>query len=312
MQAILTLPPNLPAHDPAPNHPVSSRIVAEWPAGTFVENLAVLPDQSIAVSVLSEARLDRVSPQGEVKTWRQFTAPPTGLAMSNGHLFVAVGEPGGAPPVLWRFDPSSGEGSPWMTLDGVQFANGLTPFAPGQLLAAESWLGRLVRIDLASRTLSVWLEDERLTRAPGIDFLPGANGVKRFGNEVSVSSNSRALLLRAGVAEDHSAGPLHQIATRLRVDDFAYDTAGRLYLCTHIGHSLDRLDPDGTRVTLAGVAEGMAGSTACAFHPDGGLYVTTTGGILAPPNAQLEPARLVRLDVEARGHQLDHAWEVNP
>ncbi|MEJ1931052.1 hypothetical protein WDZ92_12400 [Nostoc sp. NIES-2111] len=311
MQAILTLPPNLPVHDAAPSHPVPSRIVAEWPVGTFIENLAVLPDQSIAVSVLSEARLDRVSPQGKMQTWRQFNAPPTGSAMSSGHLFVAVGEPGGAPPVLWRLDPASGEGSPWMTLDGVQFANGLTPFAPGQLLLAESWLGRLLRIDLASRTVSVWLEDERLTRSPGIDFLPGANGVKRFGNEVTVSSNSRALMLRAAVAGDNSAGPLEQLATRVRVDDFAYDQTGSLYLCTHIGHSLDRLDPDGTRITLAGVAEGLAGSTACAFHPDGGLYVTTTGGILAPPNGRLEPARLVRLDVGAQGHSLDHAWERN-
>lgn len=37
------------------------------------------------------------------------------------------------------------------------------------------------------------------------------------------------------------------VAERLRFDDLAFETRGRAYLCTHIGHSLDRLDRDGTR-----------------------------------------------------------------
>ncbi len=308
MDAILDLPPSLPPHDAAPLAPVAYRVVAEWPVGTFLENLALLPGGDIAVSVLSEARLDRVSPDGAITPWRQFEAPPTGLAIMNGRLFVAVGEPGAGEAVLWSLDVQGGAGEPFMTLAGVGFANGLTPFAPGKLLVAESWRGQLCLIDLSTKALSVWLEDERLTRAPGIDVLPGANGVKRYGDEVTVSSNGRALLLRATVRPDGTAGPLHLLAERLRVDDFAYDRLGRLYLCTHIGHSVDRLGRNGRRFSLGGPDQGLAGSTACAFAPDGALFVTTTGGILAPPNLTLEPARLVRLEVGAEGHPLDHAW----
>jgi len=310
MQPILDLPPTLLPHDAVALAPVAHRVIAEWPEGTFLENLVVLPDGDVVISVLSEARLDRVSTNGAVRVLHRFNAPPTGIALVDGFLFVAVGEPGCAAPTLWRLDPQSGDAKPWMELNTIQFANGVTPFAPGQLLIADSWQGRLVRVDLAAGRCATWYEDERLTRASGIEFLPGANGVKRFGHEVTVSSNGRALLLRIQVAEDGSAlGPAAVIAERLRVDDLAYDSAGRLYLCTHIGHTVDRLDRHGTRVSLAGPEQGAAGSTACAFDRDGGLLVTTTGGILAPPNRQLEPAKLLRLETGSLGHDLDKAWE---
>jgi sugar lactone lactonase YvrE len=188
------------------------------------------------------------------------------------------------------------------------FANGLTPFDSAHLLLAESHLGQLCLIDLAAKRTDVWIEDERLTRAEGIPFLPGVNGVKRFHDAVTVSSTGRALMLRATVLPDGSAGPLEVIAERLRVDDLAFDAAGNAYLCTHIGHSLDRLTPVGDRVSLGGVAQGLAGSTACAFGRRGAerqaLYITTTGGIVTPPGGVLQHARLVRLDVGVDGYPL--------
>jgi hypothetical protein len=64
MDAILALPANLPPHDAAPLEPVPHRVVAEWPAGTFVENLVTRPNGDVIVTILSEGRLDRVSPDG--------------------------------------------------------------------------------------------------------------------------------------------------------------------------------------------------------------------------------------------------------
>lgn len=312
MDAILQLPP-LPPHDPAPLAPAPHRVIAEWPAGTFLENLAVLDDGSIAVTVLTEARVDRVALTGERTTLAQFDAPPTGIALSGGALFVAVGEPGAGNAALHRIDPATGDAEAWMDLPGIRFANGLTPFDDGRLLLAESHVGQLCLIDLAARSLSVWLADARLERAGGVDFLPGANGVKRFGESVMVSSNGRAELYRAAVTAD-GAGPLELVADRLRVDDLAFDVTGAAYLCTHIGHSLDRLAPDGARVTLAGPDQGMAGSTACAFGRQGAerraLYVTTTGGIIAPPGGVLQPAKLVRIDIGVDGHPLSPEHDV--
>ena len=91
MDAILHLPPDLPPHDPAPQHPVPARTICEWPAGTFVENVVPLADGSFAVSVLSEARIDRVLPDGRHVTLAQLARPVTGLVLIRGTLFAAVG-----------------------------------------------------------------------------------------------------------------------------------------------------------------------------------------------------------------------------
>ncbi len=307
MNPILQLPPTLPPHKVAPAAKLPTHILAEWPVGSFLENLVVLDDQSIVVSVLSEARLDRVSPTGEITVLTQFTAPPTGIFLHDGALYVAVGEPGEPDPQLYRVNPVTGVASPWMTLTGMVFANGVTSFDEGRFLYADSWLGSLFLVDVQHKVVTRWIQHELLTRATGIDFLPGANGVKRYRDEVTVSSNGRALLLRIPVNPDGSAGEIETIAEQLRVDDFAYDEHGDLYLTTHIGHSVDKLSRNGTRVTLAGAEEGLAGSTACAFGREASsatsLFVTTTGGIVTPPGGVLQPARVVRIEVGQTGYQ---------
>lgn len=295
MDPILQLPPDLPAHDPAPLAPVPVETVATWPEGTFVENLCVTDDGAIVVAVLSEARLDIVVPGAGARVLHQFDRPPTGLLVHDGAVYAAVGEPGAEQPVLWRIDPASGAAEPWLPLAGMTFANGVAPLGGGIALIADSWAGAIFRADLAARSIAPWFAHEALTRAPGFDFLPGANGIKAWRDEVTVSSTGRALLLRVALAADGTAGQAHVLAERTRVDDLAYDAQGALYLTTHIGHSLDRLDRDGSRVTLAGPDQGLAGSTACAFGHDGALYVTTTGGIVGPIDGVVQPARLVRL-----------------
>jgi len=73
-------------------------------------------------------------------------------------------------------------------------------------------------------------------------------------------------------------------------------------------YSLVRLAPNGTRQTLAGPGEGMVGSTAAAFgrrtDDRTALYVTATGGVFAPFEGKLQPAKLVRLDVGIEGAPL--------
>jgi sugar lactone lactonase YvrE len=290
---------------------VTSKTLTTWPAGTFVENLAVLNDGNIVVSVLSEGRLDLVSPNGRRRTLAEFAVPPTGLVVVEGTLYCAVGEMGRGPygPYqIWSVTLSDGAAHPALTINSAVFLNGLTRLVGHTLLAADSHLGRIYTIDLDRKTSAVWCEDSRLTPSPQADFLPGANGIKRFADHVYVSSNSRALLFRVPVQADGSAGELELIAERLRVDDFAFDATGNLYLATHIGNSLDRLTPSGERVSIAGVEQGMAGSTACAFgrtHTDRtSLYVTATGGIFGPPAGGLQPAKLVRLDAGVEGAEI--------
>ncbi|WP_428340977.1 SMP-30/gluconolactonase/LRE family protein [Mycobacterium sp.] len=308
MDAITDIPLDLPVHDEAPLRLVPSRVVTEWPVGTFVENLAPLDDGSFAISVLSEARLDRVWPDGRHETMLQLAAPPTGLVRVRDNLYICVGVPDQTPSTLWRLDLSTGDAGPLFVAEGAIFMNGMAALSDTVLLAAEAAQGRVLRLDLETESTSTWIQDERLTRWPGASFLPGTNGIKSFGGYVYVTSNARALLCRMEIRSDGSSGPLELCAERMRGDDLAFDVDGNLYVATHMGHTLDRIAPGGERVTLAGPDQGLAGSTACAFGIAGpdcdALYVTTTGGIIGPKDGAVQPARLVRLEIGATGAPL--------
>lgn len=308
MDAILDLPAALPPHDHAPLRPVPATTVFEWPPGTFVENLSPLPDGSLAVSVLSDARIDQVWPDGRREALAQFDMPVTGSVCIDDILFVAVGVPDQAPWSIWSVDLSTRAAKRLFEVNGAVFLNGVAALSPTVLLANESVHGQVLCIDLESGECTVWIEDERLKPAPEAPFLPGANGLKIFGGYAYVSSNGRALFCRVPIADDGGAGPLEVIADRLRADDLAFDLHGNAYLTTHIGHGLDRLTPAGERICLAGPSQGLAGSTACAFGSTDSdrkaLYVTTTGGIIGPVDGVLQPARLVRLEVGTVGAPL--------
>jgi hypothetical protein len=58
--------------------------------------------------------------------------------------------------------------------------------------------------------------------------------------------------------------------------------------------------PPGT--FLENLALGVAGPTAVAVGPESTptVYVSTTGGLLSPPRDDVEPARLLRMDVTTK------------
>ncbi len=307
MEAMILDMNKVPLHKAADwiSNPPKLTTLTEWPSGTFIENLTPLQDGSFIVSLLNEARLERVLQDGKRQPMRQFQAPPTGLAILGGGLYVNVGEPGHNGHAIWKIDQSTGEGDIAIDMPDARFLNGLTPFDAHSLLVPDSLQGRLYHIDLRTKKVHIWFEDERLMQAPSVPELPGVNGVKRYKNSVTVTSTGKALVLRIAIKPDGSAGAVSLVSDQLRGDDIAFDADGNLYITTHLGNSLDRLSPDGTRVKLAGVEQGMAGSTACTFGVKGGLYVTTTGGIVNPQPGGIQPARLLRVDVDASPYPIE-------
>ncbi|MBV9748599.1 MAG: hypothetical protein JO157_07285, partial [Acetobacteraceae bacterium] len=184
------------------------------------------------------------------------------------------------------------------------FLNGATLHPDGRrLLVAESVTGRVLAVDLERSGYATWLADDRLK--PESQGTPGANGVKLFGGRVHVSVTGRNLLLRAPVAADGGCGAAEVWAEHLRADDFAFATDGSAYIATHPANSVLRLGTDGSRATLAGPDEGAIGATAVAFGREPGvLYATTNGGLWSPYQGQVQPARLLRLEVGAAGQTL--------
>ncbi len=301
MDPIYELPADLPFHDPAPIKPVAHRIVTTWPVGTFVENAALLPAGDLAVSVHSTNTIESIDlTTGIHTTVAQLPVCPTGLVVLGDMLYAASGFPGQSPQALWQIT-ADGTATARITVTDALFLNGLTPFTTTSLLAADSLLGRIYRLDLDTQTATVWFEDELLRKITTFPFMPGANGLKIHKGYAYVTNTDRALFVRIPIQADGSAGPIEIVAEHLRGDDFAFDSAGNAYITTHIENTLERLAPDGTRTALAGPEQGMPGSTSIVFIGDGAACVTTTGGILAPFDRVLQPAKLLRLELGVEG-----------
>jgi sugar lactone lactonase YvrE len=296
-----TQPFAFPGHDGGIFAPVPCRTVASWPAGHFAENLAVTSAGAVFVSLHSHQRIDRYDPAtGEVTIWANLPTPVAGLAIdASDTLWVTGGVLGLAPGRIWRIDPT-GAVQDWLDIPDAVFLNGATLHPDGRhLMVAESITGRILAIDMQTPAVTTWLADDRLR--PISEGIPGANGVKFFGGHVHMSVTGSDTLLRAPVGADGACGHADIWATHLRADDFAFDAAGAAYIATHPAHSVLRLAPDGARTTIAGPEEGAVGSTAVAFGrapgDEAAIYVTTTGGLWSPYKGEVQPAKLLRLDI---------------
>lgn len=297
--------PSWPGHDGGVFAPVPARTVASWPAGHFVENVAVANDGTVFISLHSHHRIDRYRPEtNQLDVFCELPAPAAGLAFdADGMLWVTGGEVGRPPGFIWRLQPD-GQAEEWLQVVDALFLNGCA-ILPSQrvLLVAESLTGRILAVDQRTRSWSAWTEDDFLR--PEHEQMPGANGIKLDQGAVWVSVTDRDAIVRMPVGPAGTAGPPEVVAERLRADDFAFGESGAMFIATHVAQTVVRLDANGTRTTIAGPDQGAVGSTACAFGRAGedrrALYVTTNGGISFPYEGMLQEAKLLRLEVSERG-----------
>jgi hypothetical protein len=294
------------AHHDAPLTPVPHRFIATWPVGTFIENLTVLADGSFALSVHNKRQLVSARRDGTNRVWADMPVSPAGLIAYRDGVLLVGGEIGEAPHKIYAIG-GDGHIEEKLAVPDTMFLNGFTPVSANRAYTMESLKGQIIEIDLTHWSSRVVLTDERLGKISDDPVLPGVNGIKADKDCLYLTNTDRALVLRAELTESGTITALDVIAEALRGDDLAVDDRGRIYVTNHIHNTLTRLNPDGSdRVAIAGPDEGMAGCTACVFHPDdpGALYVTTTGGLIMPFNGVPQEAKLVRLDVGANGRRL--------
>lgn len=285
-----------------------TKIVATWPKGSFVENIVIDHAGAIFVTLHTDRAVVRVDPAtGTVTPFAEFGTPVAGLAFAaDGSLIVSGGTPGQCPGVIWQV-AADGSVRRLAELPDAAFLNGITPLGD-RLLVADSIGGLIYAVSPGDGGVTTWLADPRLAPAD-TSGTPGANGIKIFDGHAYISVTGRDAIYRTPIGGE-VAGSLALYAERLRADDFAFDAAGALYIATHPARSLVRLAADGRRTTLAAAQHGMLGATAVAFGRTEAdshtVYVTTTGGTMTVPPDELEPAKLVRVDVAATGHPLEN------
>ena len=286
-----------PAHDAVPLHRMATEVIAEWPSGTFLENLTPGVDGDWFVTSPSDCAVYRISPDESVATAAQFDATPTGI-VSHAQLgvLIAVGTQGQPD---WRLFGITLDGPKEVSaLPDVLGANGML-WVGERLLVVDSPRSAVVTVDVTAGTAEVWLQHPLLTPVDQDSVLPGINGLTRSGGYVVMTSSDRGLILRVPTASRRPDVDVEVVAERLVGDDLAATSDGRLFIATHTYDSVLCLHPDGRREDIAVHDDGVAGPTAIAIGegPSPKLYVTTTGGLLSPPQGGVEPARLLRIAI---------------
>jgi hypothetical protein len=276
-------------------------IFASFPENTFLENIAIDALGAIYVTSLLEGIVYRFGRDGSRTAFAHIDGKPAGiLALSDGSFLVNGWDAAGKP-TIYRILPD-GETSVADQPVNARFFNGMTPLNDRQVVICDAYLGCLWCHDLVDNRTSIWLEHPLLTKVDMEQFyMPSVNGIKRFGNAIYVSNTERRLLLRIPL-DGERPSDVEILIPDIILDDFAFDEAGNLFGATHVLNGVVKITPDLQTTVIAEEQDGLAGSTAVAFGRSDDdkdqIYVTTNGGMTTPVNGQIQPARIVRINVK--------------
>jgi hypothetical protein len=291
-----------PIYDKTPVNLAPTAVVSEFPKGTFLENIAIDGAGNLFINSHLDGKIYRIDGQGRRSEWASIDGTIAGIALNPDGSALISGWLKGKEPAVFTVD-ARGRSEFLMRLPGGQFPNGVLRFGDGRYLVADSYRGAIWNIDSVKKSATVWLEHESLTRADVNNPTPAVNGIKVFGGALYASNTARQLLVRIPIVNG-AAGTPQTLMQRIGLDDFAFDEAGVLYGTTHVYNSLVRVTPQGAVSVIAGLAQGMAGSTAVAVaKTETGvttLFVVTNGGLSLPPEGGLQTAKVLRVEIAAR------------
>jgi putative intracellular protease/amidase/sugar lactone lactonase YvrE len=290
--------------DRTPDAIAATQVLAEFPAHTFLENIAIDSQGTIFVTSYEEGKIYRITPSGECKEFASINGNVAGVVVDRaGNLLVAasINSQGSA---ILQIDPTGVVETP-ITLPEAMFLNGMIHLKGDRYLVADSYKGAIWEVDAIFKTARIWIQDNLLTRSDSNNPLPAVNGIKIYNDFLFASNTQRQLLIRVPLAENRTPGVPEVFLTNVNLDDFAFDIRGNLYGTTHIYNSVIQISPEKQIVTIAKAEQGMVGSTALVFGRSESditsIYVTTNGGMSLPLPTGLEPAKVVRLEVGIKG-----------
>lgn len=288
------LAPSLPAMAQA-----APDILVRFPNGTFLENLVVAPDGRVIFTNYFARTLEAWSAGTGHARLAEVPAHPVSLTALDGgrHALIVHGVPFNRGPVAMRGEAAillveaDGTVARRIALAEAIFPNGALLLAPQRLLVADSGLGLVWSVDLASGAATRWLADATLAPVEGQPY-PGVNGIRRAGDALLLSNSAQRLLLRQALAGERAEGAPQTVARMTTgVDDFVVAPNGAVFAATH-ATGIAMLAPGAATPSLID-APGVEGSTAVALTPDQrGLYALGTGGVFAGGKGEAVLARI--------------------
>ncbi len=292
-----------PIFDQTPIAIVPSVLLAEFPVNTFLENIAIDAQGTLFVTSYEDGKLYEINRSGERREFAKVEGKALGLAFDHDGSLLVSGVTSAGVAAIFKVSP--GKVEMLVTIADALFLNGMTHLMDDRYLIADSYLGAIWEFNATQKSAKIWLEHELLDRRSLENPIPAVNGLKIFQGTLYASNTQYQNLVQIPFDSNGNAGTPEIAIKNVNIDDFAFDIHGNLYGTTHIYNSVVQIAPNGTVTTIAAANQGMTGSTALAFgrteDDRTSIYVTTNGGMSLPPSTGVEPAKVIRLEVEVEG-----------
>jgi len=251
--------------------------------------------------------LQRINQAGHAKEFA-VVERAAGLAFDASGDLIVGSSIGSGKPGIYRV--AHGTAQLIVPMPEAVFLNGLTHLHGSRFLVADSYRSLIWEVDTEEKSSRIWIEHQSLAHAADpfhpVPQFPGVNGLRIFNGTVYASSTEQQKLIRIPLKQDFTPGTPEVFMTTINLDDFAFDDHGNVYGTTHIYNSVVKITPERLVTVIAGLAEGVAGSTAAAFGRTEAdrttLYVTTNGGMSAPPEGGVQSGRVIKIEVGATGY----------
>lgn len=153
-----------PIYDRTPKQIVAAKTIAEFPANTFLENIAVDAKGNLFINSHEEGRVYRLSPDGKRAEFAAIKGKVTGIALARDGNLLVNGWADGTTPTVWRITPQ-GAVEVVAQPQGAIFLNGMTKLRGDEYLIADSYKGVIWKLDARTKAVTLWLAHELLARA---------------------------------------------------------------------------------------------------------------------------------------------------
>jgi hemoglobin len=274
---------------------LNSMVFSIFPPNTFLENIAIDEHGSLYVTSLLEGIIYRLGQNGLIEPHARIDGKVAGILYLGNSEFLVNGWDANGIPTLYNLKDNTTHQP-----KNAQFLNGMTALDDNTILICDSLTGRIIKYNRKENTSDTWLEHDLLAKANPATEMPAANGIRIAQNAVYVSNTDKRLFIRIPL-ENEKPGEPEIFLENILLDDFAFDPEGNCYAATHVHNSVIKISPQKHITTIAGEADGLAGSTAVAFGTTTAdnycIYVTTNGGMTLPPEGGIQNARIVKLPV---------------
>jgi hypothetical protein len=275
--------------------------LASYPHGNFLENLIVEADGRVLFTSYIAKRIESYRPGEQAKTFAQLPVHPISvLPLTDGYVLAAHEKSFLDGPAFLNSNQivvldKSGKLRKSILVPEAKFLNGMLQLPNGNILVADSVLGRIWSLDIAQEKIDQWLETAEMKPDPSNrDPRPGVNGLKFSKGKLLFSNSFSGKIWEVRVSKTgEPVGPVKLAYSLGRVDDFIIDGQSGVIAATHSDTVLKARKQKPLETVLAG---GGDGSTAVAYTnaTRKAIYVLTSGKLLEGGKA---PARLLRVDL---------------